>query len=204
MKVGVLALQGDVEEHERAFRAAAEELGVGVEVVRVKEAGQLRDIKALAIPGGESTAIGSLARRVRLLDELKGAIEGGLPTLGTCAGAIFMAKEVRDSVVGETKQPILGVMDIAVLRNAFGRQADSFEADLSVEGLGVVRAVFIRAPAITKAWGSAKPLAYVDHPKLGRAIAAAQEGAMFATAFHPELTTTLFHKALLEAALGRR
>lgn len=199
-----MALQGDVEEHERAFKKAAAELGFGIDVVKVKEAGQLRDVKALAIPGGESTAIGLLAKRTHLLEELKNAVEGGLPVLGTCAGAVFMAKEVRDSTVGETGQPILGVMDIAVLRNAFGRQADSFEVDLTVEGLGPMRAVFIRAPAITRTWGSAKPLAYVEHPKLGKAIAAAQQEAMFATAFHPELTTTSFHKALLEAALGRR
>lgn len=115
-----------------------------------------------------------------------------------------MAREVRDSVVGETGQPILGVMDIAVVRNAFGRQRDSFETDLSIDGVGTVKAVFIRAPAIVRAWGGdARALAYVKHPRLGNVIAAAQEGNMMATAFHPELTTTKVHKYLLELALGR-
>ncbi|MGC8973540.1 MAG: pyridoxal 5'-phosphate synthase glutaminase subunit PdxT [Thermoproteus sp.] len=204
MKVGVLSLQGDVEEHEYAFRKAAEELKIDLDIVRVKAEEHLDGLKALAIPGGESTAIGLLARRTRLLEKLREAVAEGLPTLGTCAGAIFMAKEVRDSAVGETGQPILGVMDIAVVRNAFGRQKDSYEVDLDVEGFGAVKAVFIRAPAIVRAWGSAKPLAYVEHPKIGRTIAAAQESHMLATAFHPELTTSAFHRALLEIAIGRR
>ncbi|WP_052885872.1 pyridoxal 5'-phosphate synthase glutaminase subunit PdxT [Vulcanisaeta distributa] len=203
MRVGVLALQGDVEEHEYAIKRASEELGINVDIIRVKKTEQLSDLSALVIPGGESTTIGSLARRVGLLDRLRDSIINGLPTLGTCAGAIFMAREVRDSVVGETGQPILGVMDIAVVRNAFGRQRDSFETDLSIDGIGTVRAVFIRAPAIVRAWGNARALAYVKHPRLGNVIAAAQEGDMMATAFHPELTTTKVHKYLLELALGK-
>ncbi len=147
MKVGVLALQGDVEEHEYAIRRAADELKINVDVVRVKKPEHLNGLNALVIPGGESTTIGSLASRNGLLDRLRDLIINGLPTLGTCAGAIFMAREVRDSVVGETGQPILGVMDIAVVRNAFGRQRDSFEVDVTIEGIGAVRAVFIRAPA---------------------------------------------------------
>ncbi|GAB6947689.1 hypothetical protein JCM16161A_18190 [Vulcanisaeta sp. JCM 16161] len=150
VRVGILALQGDVEEHEYAIRRAAEELGINVDVIRVKRVEHLNGLGALVIPGGESTTIGSLARRNGLLDRLRESIINGLPTLGTCAGAIFMAKEVRDSVVGETGQPILGVMNIAVVRNAFGRQRDSFEMDLNIEGLGTVRAVFIRAPAIIR------------------------------------------------------
>ncbi|KUO87238.1 MAG: pyridoxal 5'-phosphate synthase glutaminase subunit PdxT [Thermoproteus sp.] len=201
MKVGVLALQGDVEEHEQAFRKAGEELGVGVDVVKVKEGRQLGDLKALAIPGGESTAIGLLARRY--LEKLRDAVAGGLPTLGTCAGAILMAKEVRDSAVGETGQPILGVMDIAVVRNAFGRQRDSFELDVEVERFGTLRAVFIRAPAIVRVWGGARPIARLKHPRAGEVVAAAQEDSMLATAFHPELTTAAMHKYLLELARGR-
>ncbi|BDR92345.1 pyridoxal 5'-phosphate synthase glutaminase subunit PdxT [Vulcanisaeta souniana] len=204
MRVGVLALQGDAEEHEYAIKRASEELGINVDVIRVKNTEQLSDLNALVIPGGESTTIGSLARRTGLLDRLRGSIINGLPTLGTCAGAIFMAREVRDSVVGETGQPILGVMDIAVVRNAFGRQRDSFETDLSIDGIGTVRAVFIRAPAIIKAWGNARPLAYVKHPKLGNVIAAAQENSMIATVFHPELTTMKIHKYLLEVAMDKQ
>ncbi|ACB39221.1 pyridoxal 5'-phosphate synthase glutaminase subunit PdxT [Pyrobaculum neutrophilum] len=200
MKAGVLALQGDVEEHIQAFRKAAQELGRSVEVVQVKRPQDLREIAVLAIPGGESTTIGALARRTGLLDALRDAIKGGLPTLGTCAGAIFLAKEVRDSVVGETKQPILGLMDIAVVRNAFGRQRESFEVDLREEGIGALKAVFIRAPAFTKAWGSARLAAPLKHPELGQIYAAAFQGHMVATAFHPELSTTAVHRYMLNLA----
>ncbi|MGC9178874.1 MAG: pyridoxal 5'-phosphate synthase glutaminase subunit PdxT [Vulcanisaeta sp.] len=204
MRVGILALQGDIEEHEYAIKKAAEELGINVDVIRVKRVEHLDGLNALIMPGGESTTIGSLARRNDLINRLREAIINGLPTLGTCAGAIFMAKEVRDSVVGEIGQPILSVMDIAVVRNAFGRQRDSFETDLNIEGFGTIRAVFIRAPVIVKTWGDAKPMASIKHPRLGVTIATAQENHMIATAFHPELTTTKVHRYLLELALGRR
>ncbi|MCC6021373.1 MAG: pyridoxal 5'-phosphate synthase glutaminase subunit PdxT [Thermoproteaceae archaeon] len=203
MRVGVLALQGDVEEHEWAFRKAAEELGVSVRVVRVKRAAELKGLDALAIPGGESTTIGLLAARAGLLDALRDAILGGLPTLGTCAGAILMAKDVRDAAVGETRQPLLGVMDIAVVRNAFGRQRESFEIDLNLEGVGTLRAVFIRAPAIVRVWGGARPLAVLKHAELGEIYAAAAQRHMIATAFHPELSTPLVHRHLLALARGR-
>lgn len=200
MKAGVLALQGDVEEHIQAFKKAAQELGISIEVIQVKKPQDLREIATLAIPGGESTTIGALAKRTGLLDVLRDAIKEGLPTLGTCAGAIFLAKEVRDSVVGETKQPILGLMDIAVIRNAFGRQRESFEVDLQVGELGTVRAVFIRAPAFIKAWGDARLAASLKHPELGQIYAAAFQGHMVATAFHPELSTTVVHKYMLNLA----
>ena len=203
MKVGVLALQGDVEEHLEAFRKAAAELGIAAEVVRVKRADQLEDLAALAIPGGESTTIGRLAQRLGMLDKLKAAVGSGLPTLATCAGAVLLAKEVRDAVVGQTGQPLLAVLNASVVRNAFGRQRDSFEADVEVEGIGRVRAVFIRGPVFAKPWPPARAVAYVDHPRVGRAIAAARQEVILATAFHPELTTTAFHKALLEMAKGR-
>ncbi|MGB9706312.1 MAG: pyridoxal 5'-phosphate synthase glutaminase subunit PdxT [Pyrobaculum sp.] len=203
MKVGIVALQGDVEEHAEAFRNAAAELGIAVEVVEVKKPRQLEEVRALALTGGESTTIGILAKRAGLIEPVRKAVEGGLPTLGTCAGAVLLAKEVRDAVVGETGQPTIGVMDIAVVRNAFGRQRESFEAELEVEGFGKIRAVFIRAPAVVKAWGSAKPLAPVRHASLGLIYTAAVEGNILATAFHPELTTIAFHRRVLEMALGR-
>ncbi|AAL64458.1 pyridoxal 5'-phosphate synthase glutaminase subunit PdxT [Pyrobaculum aerophilum] len=203
MKIGVLALQGDVEEHANAFKEAGREVGVDVDVVEVKKPGDLKDIKALAIPGGESTTIGRLAKRTGLLDAVKKAIEGGVPALGTCAGAIFMAKEVKDAVVGATGQPVLGVMDIAVVRNAFGRQRESFEAEVVLENLGKLKAVFIRAPAFVRAWGSAKLLAPLRHNQLGLVYAAAVQNNMVATAFHPELTTTAVHKWVINMALGR-
>lgn len=203
MKVGVLALQGDVEEHVEAFGKAAAELKAAVEVVEVKKPRQLEDVKALALTGGESTTIGLLAKRMDLLEQLRRAVEGGLPVLGTCAGAVLLAREVRDAVVGETGQPTLGVMDIAVVRNAFGRQRESFELDLDIEGFGRIRAVFIRAPAVVKTWGRAAPLGPVGHGKSGTVYTAAAEDNILATAFHPELTTTAFHRRILELALGR-
>lgn len=202
MRAGVLALQGDVEEHARAFARAAEELRISLEVVEVKRPQQLRELDAIAIPGGESTTIGALAKRTGLLDALRDAVRGGLPTLGTCAGAIFLAKEVKDSVVGETGQPILGVMDIGVVRNAFGRQRESFELDLDTD-FGRLRGVFIRAPAIVKVWGGARSAAKMRHPELGEIHAAAVQSNMIATIFHPELSTTAVHRYLLSLAKGR-
>ncbi len=200
MKAGVLALQGDVEEHIYAFRRAAEELGLSVEVVQVKRPGQLGEVDALAIPGGESTTIGALARRAGLLEPLREAIRGGLPTLGTCAGAVFMAKEAVDAVVGATGQPLLGVMGISVVRNAFGRQRESFEAELELEELGRLRGVFIRAPAIVKGEADVKLLGPVPHPQLGRVYTAAIQRHMVATVFHPELSSTALHRYLLKQA----
>jgi 5'-phosphate synthase pdxT subunit len=172
MKAGILALQGDVEEHREAFRKAAEELGVSVDVVYVKKPAQLKEVDVLAIPGGESTTIGILAKRAGLLEPLRDAVKSGLPTLGTCAGAVLMSSDVVDAVVGRTDQPLLGVLDAAVVRNAFGRQKESFEVDLQLEGFGQVRAVFIRAPAFVKTWGDAKPLGPMPHSRYGTVYAA--------------------------------
>ncbi len=200
MRVGVIALQGDFPEHAYALRRAAEELSVEVDVVPVKRPHHLRDLDALVLTGGESTTIGMLLKRTGLLGHLRDHLSSGVPTLGTCAGAILMAKEVRDAVVGPTSQPVLGVMDISVVRNAFGRQRDSFEADIDVEGIGKVRGVFIRAPAIVKVWGGAAPLAHVQHPRAGRVIVLAQQGPLIASAFHPELSSTDIHRHLLVLA----
>jgi 5'-phosphate synthase pdxT subunit len=200
MKAGVLALQGDVEEHREAFRRAAEELGVSLEVVYVKRPAQLKEVNVLAVPGGESTTIGILAKRAGLLEPLRDVVKSGLPTLGTCAGAVLMSSDVVDAVVGRTDQPLLGVLEAAVVRNAFGRQRESFEVDLQLEGFGRVRAVFIRAPAFVKTWGDAKPLGPMPHRRYGTVYAAVVQRHMVATAFHPELSTTAFHRFLLELA----
>ena len=195
LKIGVLAIQGDVEEHIWALKNACKEYEIDCEIKQVKLPKHLDDIHGITIPGGESTTIGILARRFGLLDKLKQMIENGLPVFGTCAGMIMLAKEVRDAVVGITGQPILGVMNISVIRNVFGRQKDSFEIDLEIPELGkTIRAVFIRAPAIEKCWGKAKPLAKIKHDKYGELIVFAREEHMLAAAFHPELTkdTTIF------------
>ena len=175
MKVGVLALQGDVREHSRALELA------GAVPVAVKRVDQLASVDALILPGGESTTIGKLLDRYELLDPLRGRVSDGMPLYGTCAGAILMAREI----VGAQDAPHrLAVMDIAVRRNAYGRQVDSFEADLDVAGLqDDFRAVFIRAPVIESAGAGVEVLAEVGgHPVLVR------QGGLMASTFHPEMT----------------
>lgn len=174
VRVGVLALQGDFREHAAALTR------LGADTVLVRTAEDLEGIRALVIPGGESTTIGKLADWHGLVEPLRSAIEGGLPTLGTCAGMIFLAGSTAEGHA----QVQLGVLDVVVRRNAFGRQVDSFESDLEIEGLDEpVRAVFIRAPWIEKVGSGVDVLATVDdHPVLVR------QGSILAASFHPELT----------------
>ena len=175
MKVGVLGLQGDVREHVRALESAGATASV------VKRVDQLAVVDALVVPGGESTTIGKLLDRYHLLGPLRRRVHEGMPLYGTCAGAILMATEI----VGPQDAPHrLAVMDIAIRRNAYGRQLDSFEADLQVAGLeGEFRAVFIRAPVIERAGGDVEVLAEVD----GRPVLVRQ-GRLLASTFHPEMT----------------
>ncbi len=206
LKLGVLGVQGDVEEHIHALGLACRELGLRCQVVQVKFPRHLEDLDGIVIPGGESTTIGRLAERKGLLEILRRKIEDGLPVFGTCAGAIMLAKEVRDATVGETSQPILGTMNISVIRNVFGRQRDSFEVDIDVPELNrTIRAVFIRAPAITRCWGKARPLAKITHEKLGELTVLAREEHMLACAFHPELTRdTTLHRYFIGIVLEQR
>ncbi|MGN6474742.1 MAG: pyridoxal 5'-phosphate synthase glutaminase subunit PdxT, partial [Mycobacteriales bacterium] len=135
-KVGVLALQGDVREHRAALTAA------GADPVHVRRPDDLHGLDGIVIPGGESTTIGKLLGIFELLEPLKKALEGGLPAYGSCAGMILLADRVLD---GTADQVTLGGIDVTVRRNAFGRQVDSFEATVDVDGLGAVEGVFIRA-----------------------------------------------------------
>ncbi len=178
MKIGVLALQGDFAEH----IAMLKRIGVMTSEVRLPD--QLGEIDGLIIPGGESTTIGKLAADYRLIEPLRNF---GLekPIWGTCAGAIFLSKDVK------RQQPLLSLMDIQIERNAFGRQVNSFETDLDIPALRSVsadekpyHAVFIRAPLIEEVGGEAEVLASLPD---GR-IVAAQQGHLLATSFHPELT----------------
>lgn len=172
-RVGVLALQGDVREH----FGILEELGV--EPASVKKPEQLAEVDALVIPGGESTTIGKLAVRFGLLEPMRTAIASGMPTYGTCAGMILLS-----GAVTEGDQPLLAVLDVMVRRNAFGRQNESFEADLAIEGLvEPFHAVFIRAPWVEKVGSEVEVLATVgEHPVMVR------QDNVLATSFHPELT----------------
>ena len=183
-RVGVLALQGDVREHVGALES------LGVEAAGVKRAGELESVGALVIPGGESTMIGKAAARFGLLEPLRAIIDGGLPVLGTCAGMILLA-----STVTEGDQPLLGALDVAVMRNAFGRQNDSFQMDLEIVGLSApFPGVFIRAPWVEKAGAEAEVLSLVDdHPVMVR------QDKVLATSFHPELTGDgRIHRMLLD------
>jgi 5'-phosphate synthase pdxT subunit len=188
MKIGVLALQGDFIEHVSMLRR------IGVKTAEVRLAEHLKDLDGLIIPGGESTTIGKLVIDFRLLTPLRDFGQNKA-IWGTCAGAIFISKDaLRD-------QPLLGLMNISVERNAFGRQVDSFEADLAVPALEQVdprnhpyRGIFIRAPLIKALQGNAQALATL--PNGG--IVAAQEGHFLATVFHPELTEDdRFHRYFL-------
>ena len=174
MKIGVLALQGAFIEHEKMLRA------LGAEACEVRMPAQLEGLDGLIIPGGESTTIGKLATEFGLIEPLR-AFAQSKPTWGTCAGMIFLARDI-----GIDRQPILGVMNVRVNRNAFGRQIDSFEADLNIAPIGAppFHAVFIRAPVVTEAGADVDVLAQLTDGQ----IVAVQQGHLLATAFHPELT----------------
>lgn len=176
MKVGVLALQGDVREHVRALDS------VGATPVLVKHPATLESVDALILPGGESTTIGKLLERFGLLEPLTERARAGMPLYGTCAGAILMATDI----VGREDAPYrLGVLDVSVQRNAYGRQVESFEADLRVTGLAKpLRAVFIRAPVIESAGEGVEVLAELD----GKPVLVRQDH-LLASTFHPEMTS---------------
>jgi 5'-phosphate synthase pdxT subunit len=189
-RIGALALQGDFREHLAMVHS------LGLEGVEVRTPEELDDVDALIIPGGESTAIGRLARIYGLIEPLRDRIKEGLPVLGTCAGMIFLG-------AGTVKheQPQLGVLDVVVERNAFGRQVDSFEADLEVAGLADrIHAVFIRAPWIHKVGSDVEVLATVADPESGDDHPVfVRQGRILATSFHPELTEdTRIHQMLME------
>ncbi|HKW78242.1 MAG TPA: pyridoxal 5'-phosphate synthase glutaminase subunit PdxT [Candidatus Limnocylindria bacterium] len=189
-RVGVLGLQGDFAEHLHVLK------DLGAEAIDVRRPEQLDDVDALIIPGGESTTIGKLAERYQIIPKLRERIAAGLPVWGTCAGAIFLAKDVPGH-----PHPILSVMDISVERNAFGRQLESFEADLDVKGMGgrPYHAVFIRAPKITRTGAAVDTLATLEDGT----VVAARQGNLLATSFHPELTADdRFHRFFL--SLGKR
>jgi len=173
-RVGILALQGAFIEHQKMLQ------NLGAEAVQVRLPEHLTNLDGLVIPGGESTTIGKLATAYKLMEPLR-TFAADKPTWGTCAGMIFLAKRLDHN-----QQPILGLMDIEVSRNAFGRQIDSFEAALDIPAIGAApfHAVFIRAPVATEAEAGVEVLS-----KLGDSqIVAAQQGHLLATAFHPELT----------------
>ncbi len=187
--VGVLALQGDVRSH---LRRVAD---LGARGVPVKRPDQLAGLDALIVPGGESTTISMLAQRWGLIEPVRELIRGGLPVFGSCAGMIMLADTVLD---GRADQLPFGGIDMVVRRNAFGRQVDSFEADVEVAGIGggPMRAIFIRAPWVESIGDGVEVLAAVDDR-----VVAVRQGALLATSFHPELTGDLrLHEYFLQLA----
>ena len=184
--IGVLALQGDVREHLAALRS------LGAEPVAVRRPAELAACDGLVIPGGESTTMIKLATIFELIEPLRAAVREGLPAFGTCAGMILLADRIEDGAVG---QETIGGLHITVRRNAFGRQVDSFEEDLHVDGLAdPVRAVFIRAPWIDEHGDDVEVLADVD----GHVVAARQDN-MLVISFHPEIAgETRLHELFLE------
>ncbi|MCL6472628.1 MAG: pyridoxal 5'-phosphate synthase glutaminase subunit PdxT [Firmicutes bacterium] len=183
MKIGVLALQGAVREHIKHI----ERLGVTGKIIKWPH--ELGEVAGLIIPGGESTAIGKLMVEYGFIDAIRDFHAKGKPIYGTCAGMILLAKKIT-----EGDQPLLSLMDIEARRNAFGRQRESFEADLDIKGIGPFKAVFIRAPWIESIGDGVDVLAEFDNIKV-----MARQGSLLASAFHPELTGDLrVHKYFLE------
>ncbi|MFQ6129874.1 MAG: pyridoxal 5'-phosphate synthase glutaminase subunit PdxT [Candidatus Hadarchaeaceae archaeon] len=194
MKIGIIGLQGAVSEHIEATKRAMQKLGIEGEAIWVGRPAELEGLDGIIIPGGESTTIGKLMQMTGLFERVKRLAKNGTPILGTCAGLIVLAKR-GDEQIARTKQPLLGLMDISAIRNAFGRQRESFEAELEISGLGKepFTCVFIRAPAVSEVWGDAQVLA-----KFQGKIVAVQQGSLLAVAFHPELTPdTRLHEYFL-------
>lgn len=178
VRVGVLALQGDVRENITALESA------GVEPVSVRRPEQLRGLHGLVMPGGESTTVGGLAEANGLLRAIRDEALSGMPLFGICAGMVLMAGKARERSVGGTSQPLLDLVDMDLERNSFGRQRASFKATVSLESLGIssFEGVFIRAPSVSSVGNGVEVLASLD----GRAVAV-RKGSLIGTAFHPEL-----------------
>lgn len=189
MTVGILALQGDFREHEQMLRR------IGAPTLQVRLPEHLAQVDRLIIPGGESTTIGKLMAMYQLIEPIRGRARRGMPLWGTCAGAILIARQIAGG--RPEGQPVLALMDVTARRNAFGRQLDSFEVDLSIPqlGEGPLHTVFIRAPLLESPGPAVEVLATLDDG----GIVAAQQGRLLATCFHPELTNDdRFHRYFLE------
>ena len=189
----MISVQGAAPEHVAALKVAMANLGVKGDVVSLRKAKDLEDISCMVIPGGESTTISKLLRRFDLFDRIIALANEGLPIMGTCAGCVLLSKE-GDDQVERTETELLKLMDMAVDRNAFGRQRESFEVPLNIKGFdSPFPAVFIRAPMITKVWGRCEPLA--THSSC---IVMAKQDNLVALSFHPELSDdTRIHEILL-------
>jgi 5'-phosphate synthase pdxT subunit len=199
VRVGILALQGDVAEHRAAL------LDLGIEASTVRTTGELAEVDALVLPGGESTTISHLLVTSGLLEPLRDRLAGGMPAFGTCAGLVLLSSRIVD---GRSDQRTFGCLDVTVRRNGYGRQVASFESSAQLAGGGSVPTVFIRAPRILEVGDAVEVLATTDvgdgeHPIVVR------QGPVLGASFHPELTTdrslhALFLDVASEGAIGVR
>jgi 5'-phosphate synthase pdxT subunit len=192
INIGVLGMQGDVAENISATRAALGNLGLKGNVRQVKTPDQIEKLDGLIIPGGESTMIGQMSLVNGAIKTIKEKIQSGMPVFGVCAGLILLSKNAKDRVVGKKDQPLLELLDVKVERNAFGRQRDSFEAEISAQPIGISksRGVFIRAPSIEDVGKDVQVIT-----KFNEKIVAVKQGNILATSFHPEITTDIsWHK----------
>ena len=187
-----MAIQGDVQENILSTKKALDDLGIDGTVTDVKTADDVKKLDGLIIPGGESTTIGQLSLVNSSLRVIKEKIEGGMPVFGICAGMILLAKTANDRVVGKTNQPLLDLLEIKIERNSFGRQRESFEAEVAMDSINIpqFRGVFIRAPSISEVSSDVEVLA-----KFNEKIVAIKKGNIIGTSFHPELTSDVsLHK----------
>lgn len=202
LTIGVLGFQGDIEENVAATKQAMEEMNINGSVQLVRYPEEMERVDGLILPGGESTVQSALAAIQRSLPVIKKRIADGMPVLGTCAGMIMLSKRAYDHVVGETRQRTIGNLNIVIERNAFGRQNDSFEADLKIDALGKgpFKGVFIRAPAVSEAGKDVEVIA-----RHGSKIVAVKQKNIIGTAFHPELSgDARMHRQFLKMVLDYR
>ena len=200
LRIGVLALQGDVSEHIDITYLALREMALRGEVIIVKSEDQIDEVHGLIIPGGESTTIGRVAERYGLLSKIRDAHSAGMPIFGTCAGLILMAKHISDARTGKIDQPILGILDVEVVRNAFGRQRESFESYIEISKINKnsFPGVFIRAPAIRSVLSNEVEVLAIYEDKM----VAVQQNNRLGMSFHPELTAdTSIHKFFIKLIL---
>lgn len=201
IKIGVLGIQGDIEENILSTEKALKNQNLQGTVESVRYSESIEELDGLILPGGESTVIGSLLSiHGKVFQTIEKRITEGMPVLGTCAGLIMLSKRAYDKVVGETKQKLFGMLDVVIERNAFGRQHESFEVDLEIPILGrdLFRGIFIRAPIINNVGENVTILT-----KLNDKIVAVKQNNIIGTSFHPELSTDrrlheLFIKDILE------
>ena len=196
--IGVLGFQGDIEENVAVTKQALREMQIEGSVELVRYPAEVEKLDGLIMPGGESTVQSTLAAIQRSLPVIKKRISEGMPVLGTCAGMIMVSRRAFDKVVGDTKQKLIGNLDVVIERNAFGRQNDSFEADLAVSIVGkeAFKGVFIRAPAVSEVGKDVEVIA-----KLNNKIIAVKQKNIIGTAFHPELSgDSRIHRHLVKMA----